>query len=276
MENSLSRTALADLILERLTKEQAQLSQQFTNNKHKIAYCCIDNLLPTDIAKQCYQAFPSPENMKLNKSLREYKYIAAQMNRYHPLLEEAIYAFQDERIVKLIGEITSLNSLQPDKHLYAGGISLMKQHNFLNPHLDNSHDKDRKLWRALNLLYYVSPDWKLQNGGNLELWPQGTKKDPITIESKFNRLAIMITHHKSWHSVSPITADAARCCVSNYYFSDQPSLADQPFHVTSFHGRPEQPLRDLALRLDIKLRSLIRYFFKKGIKETKHLYKDNA
>ena len=95
----------------------------------------------------------------------------------------------------------------------------MGKENFLNPHLDNSHNKDRNLWRVLNLLYYVTPGWKLENGGNLELWPNGIKNPSITIESRCNRLIVMSTHQKSWHSVSKVQTDIPRCCISNYYFS---------------------------------------------------------
>ena len=85
-------------------------------------------------------------------------------------------------MVQLIGEICQIEQIEADEHLYAGGISLMKHQNFLNPHLDNSHDKDIDKWRVLNLLYYVTPDWELEDGGNLELWPQGVKNEPVTIE----------------------------------------------------------------------------------------------
>ena len=90
-----------------------------------------------------------------------------------------IYAFQDEKIVNLIGEICNANSLYADESLYAGGISLMAKDNFLHPHLDNSHDAERERWRVFNLLYYVTPDWEVENGGHLELWPNGPKKEPI-------------------------------------------------------------------------------------------------
>ena len=162
--------------------------------------------------------------------------------------------------------------MKPDDHLYAGGISLMAQGNFLNPHLDNSHDKDRGLYRVLNLLYYVTPDWSHEQGGNLELWDQGPKEPQREITSQFNRLALMATHEKSWHSVSEVTVDRARCCVSNYYFSAQPLEDHEYFHVTSFRGRPEQPVRDLVLQGDGALRQGIRKVFKKGIVDTKHAY----
>ncbi len=212
--------------------------------------------------------------MRLRKSLREFKYSAAQMNNYDPILEEAVYAFQDPRVVESISQICEIETLYPDEYLYAGGISMMGERHFLNPHLDNSHDKDRVRWRVLNLLYYVTPDWPIERGGNLELWPNGLEDSPVTIHSKFNRLAVMATHDESWHSVSPISfSDRARCCVSNYYFSDKSLKSEETFHVTSFRGRPEQRIRDWALKADGRLRMSLRKLFKKGIVETKHLYK---
>ena len=54
------------------------------------------------------------------------------MNKYNPLLEEVIYAFQEEKIVSIISEICGLQDILPDKNLYAGGISLMKKIIFYN------------------------------------------------------------------------------------------------------------------------------------------------
>ena len=136
----------------------------------------------------------------------------------------------------------------------------MAHDNFLNPHLDNSHDKDRQMYRVLNLLYYVTPDWDANNGGNLELWDNGPKEPQRTIHSKFNRLALMATHTKSWHSVSKVTVDRSRCCVSNYYFSEKPLEDHAYFHVTSFRGRPEQPIRDVVLQSDKALRQGVRRY----------------
>jgi|ERR1019366_879994 hypothetical protein len=144
---------------------------------------------------------------------------------------------------------------------------------FLNPHLDNSHDKDRSLYRVLNLLYYVTPDWSHKSGGNFELWDSGPEGKPREIVSKFNRLVLMATHKKSWHSVTQVRAThAARCCVSNYYFAAAPLEEHEYFHITTFRGRPEQPVRNLVLRCDAALRMGIRKVFAKGMTKPKHIY----
>ncbi len=267
----MNHTQLADQILESLVQKKVYMKNEFHKPK-QINTFFLDDVLDTNIARKIHAAFPKKEDMKSKKSLREYKNIAVQMDNYDPILEEVIYAFQDSRIVKAIEEITGLKDLIPDDKLYAGGLSLMSEGNFLNPHLDNSHDKERENYRVLNLLYYVSPDWEEKFGGNLELWDEGVSKPGRTIHSKFNRLVVMITNQSSYHSVSKVIVDRSRCCVSNYYFSKLPAEENEYFHVTSFYGRPEEKVKDVILRADSAFRNLLRKIFKKGIVATKHYY----
>lgn len=269
----MTRKDFADIIYQKIQENASSIKEQYESSKNKIGYFFVDDLLPEEIALQLHTVFPKSEEMVLKKSMREDKYIGVQMNKYNTLLEEVIYAFQDERIVKLICEICNIKYAVPDENLYAGGLSMMGYKQFLNPHLDNSHDKDRALWRVLNLLYYVTPNWEEEYGGNLELWTEGIDKKQITIHSKFNRLAVMATHNNSLHSVSPVVYNGYRCCVSNYYFSEEPLLVSDSFHVTSFRARPENKVQDLILRTDTWLRMNIRKIFKKGLKENPHVYK---
>ncbi len=267
----MDRARIADHIVQRLT-QSLEIARRDWDRSGPVHHFVVDDVLPVDLARSIRGAYPEPGTMQVKKSLRELKYVAAQMDRYAPLLEETLYAFQDPRVVDLVGTITGLTGLEPDEHLYAGGISMMSKGHFLNPHLDNSHDKERQRYRTLNLLYYVSPGWALSNGGHLELWQGGPTGKPSTVESRFNRLAVMVTNQSSWHSVSQVVAEGERCCVSNYYFSTQPAEAHPYFHVTSFRGRPEQRLRDLVLKADIALRMAVRKLFPKGVVENKHFY----
>lgn len=272
MEISKSKE-ISDLIYNKILLCRDRISNSFNNTKENIGYFFIDDLLPDDLANKCYEAFPDKSEMKCLKSLREYKYVSAQMDKHHQFLEDLIYAFQDPKIIQLIGKICKIKSLCADEFLYAGGLSLMGQGNYLNPHLDNSHDAERNRWRVLNLLYYVTPNWRLANGGHLELWPYGPKKDPIVIESIFNRLVVMATHDESWHSVNKVEVDKNRCCISNYYFSDAPLKKSDKFHITKFRGRPEDFFTNLVLDFDAKVRMLVRKFFKKGVRKNPHIYK---
>ena len=270
----MDRKEYGKLIEAKLREELPRLREEFAS--HTVQSCYVDGLLPKAEVLKIHNAFPDKSTMMLRKSLRENKYVAAQMDKYAPVLEEIIYAFQEPEVLKVVEEITGITAMIPDTHLYAGGISLMAHDNFLNPHLDNSHDKDRQTYRVLNLLFYVTPDWSHENGGNLELWDNGPKEPQREITSHFNRLALMATHTKSWHSVSKVVVDRSRCCVSNYYFSEKPLEDQEYFHVTSFRGRPEQPLRDVVLQSDTVLRQGVRKLFKSGVAETKHVYRKEA
>lgn len=271
MSVKLDRQVMADVIGQRLEKEGPRLRAQW-DGAAPINHFVVDDLLPATWAEQIRAAFPLPDQMVLKQSLREAKYVAAQMSKYNALLEEIVYAFQAEQVVRATGQITGLRGLEPDELLYAGGISAMTTGQFLNPHIDNSHDKVRERYRVLNLLYYVSPGWQRANGANLELWPQGPGGQPLTIDSAFNRLVVMVTDRHSWHSVSANASAQLRCCVSNYYFSKFPVGDEEYFHVTSFRGRPEQRLRNYVLRADELARTALRKLFPTGIRETKHFY----
>lgn len=268
----MNRKELADYILKSLSNNKDAIIKQWQTSG-PIHHFVVDNVLPIEIAINIRNAFPEENSMRVRNNIREMKYVASQMDNYEPILEEILYAFQDHRVVSQIEKITSLNALEPDQFLYAGGISMMTKNHFLNPHLDNSHDMDRERYRVLNLLYYVSENWKLKDGGNLELWPMGTKEPQITVESNFNRLVVMITNTKSWHSVSSVNADRPRCCISNYYFSKSSVENMDYFHVTTFRGRPEQLVRDTILRIDYFVRNSLRRLFPKGLIKSEHFYK---
>ncbi len=231
-----------------------------TKTKHFV----IDDLLPDVLCKEIYAAFPQKGiGFFSRKSFREKKKTSANLSEYAGILSDITYAFQDQTIVNKIADLIGYKKITPDPSLYAGGLSMMFQDDFLNPHIDNSHDVERKNYRRLNLLYYVTPDWLPENGGNFELWDE-TRTVPKTIVSTCNRLVVMDTNKTSWHSVSPVLVEGPRCCVSNYYFSkESPDLSDY-FHVTSFSGRPEEKLKRMFAVFDNGLRNGVSRMFKIG------------
>jgi Rps23 Pro-64 3,4-dihydroxylase Tpa1-like proline 4-hydroxylase len=263
---------MADFVLERIEREQVRVAAEF-RQPGRIPSFVLEDTLPPEYARAIYDAFPSPDRLVLKKTLGQLKYVGYQVDAYDPILEEAIYAFQDARLIRAIGSITGLNELLPDPNLYAGGISLMTPGQYLNPHLDNSHDKDRANYRVLNLLYYVTPDWRDDFGGHLELWDGGLGKPQRVIHSRFNRLVVMQTDERSWHSVSQVGHDGRRCCVSNYYFAPRPAGRDASYHVTSFRGWPHQKLADMVMRMDNGVRLAVRKIGGNWLLKNPHVYK---
>lgn len=155
------REKIVDLILETLAREEARIRSDFGSDKTvKTKYCSLDGLLPEEMARQISEAFPDSGKMRLLDSFREKKYTSKSLDQFDPVIADITFAFQDKRVIEKVAELTGIKDAVGDPHLYAGGISAMAQGHFLQPHLDNSHDGEQKNYRVLNLLYYITPDWK--------------------------------------------------------------------------------------------------------------------
>lgn len=260
---------IVELLLKKLSLAEPLATSEFRKNKEKfgIGFCAIDDLLPVNYANEIYEKFnPSSPAWRLMNSFRERKLTTKQYDEFDPILKKITFSFQDQRVISIIERITGIENQLPDNLFYAGGLSVMRNGDFLSPHIDNSHDQFQKVYRRLNLLYYVSPDWAPENGGNLELWDKQVS-EPVVIASLFNRLVLMETHSTSWHSVSKVTKiNGSRCCVSNYYFSEEsPSpTKEQYYHITSFMARPEEPIKRVLCKMDNQLRSFLRVVKKQG------------
>lgn len=254
------------LILDRISSSADVLRSQWqhptgTTTRHLV----LDNVLPEEMARQIASAFPRDgSGFHEMDSFRERKKTLGKLSQSDPVLRSISLAFQNDQVVQLISRITQMPSLEGDRSFYAGGLSMMFPGDFLNPHIDNSHDGERNRYRRLNLLYYVNEGWTEESGGNFELWDEEVKGQK-TIVAGFNRLVVMETDKHSWHSVSKVMEARPRCCVSNYYFSELSPDGHEYFHVTSFTGRPREIWRRFIGPLDNGIRNAILKTFKKVV-----------
>ncbi len=258
------REYIIELILKRLENDREKIEAEFSGAKRVATnFCAVDELLPNEIAEKIASAFPDPAEMRLVNTFRERKHTSKSLDKFDSVIADITFAFQDRRVIDCVAKLTGIRDAVGDPHLYAGGLSAMTKGHFLNPHIDNSHDGEQRNYRVLNLLYYVTPDWRPENGGNLELWDEKVTF-AVEIPSLFNRLVLMSTNDKSWHSVNEVKADGVRRCVSNYYFSPHSPNSYETSHVTYFMARPEQKLWRVVTRLDSELRSKLRKIKKDG------------
>jgi Rps23 Pro-64 3,4-dihydroxylase Tpa1-like proline 4-hydroxylase len=237
-------------IKEKLSQNIDQLTRQYREGHTgtRTKFFILDNLIDNESVKSIYKQFDG-DYWILQDTFREKKLTYAKLDNLDSILSNITEAFHNKEIVSLVSKITGVNNLEYDPSLYAGGISKMRKGDFLNPHIDNSHDGGRKRYRRLNLLFYVSPGLEEKHGGNFELWDDKVKY-PVKIPAKFNRLVVMETGDHTWHSVDEVKTDLSRCCVSNYYFSESSPRKFEYYHVTSFNGRPNQPLTRMYSSID--------------------------
>ena len=98
----MNRKEIRDLLYKRIIDNRKNIQNQYNLSKDKIGYFYIDEVFPLELANRIFEKFPKITETVKKKNLREFKYTAYQMNKYDNLLEEVIYAFQDEKIIELI------------------------------------------------------------------------------------------------------------------------------------------------------------------------------
>ncbi len=268
-----TRVQLGALIVARLNDQAVGLRAQW-NGSTPTKHFVLDDLLSIDTVNNLVGKFPAADALMLRSSLRERKRVGVELAKYDALVSEFLFAFQEPGVVTAIGEITGIVGMEADPSLYASGISVMGKGDFLNPHLDNSHDADQAKYRAVNLLFYVSPDWKEANGGNFELWEDKVIRQK-TIVAQFNRLVVMATDQKSWHSVNKVESDQPRLCVSNYFFTPTAPGGEAYGHVTTFAGRPEEKVKRVVLAVDGMALNALGKMFPFLLKRSKHRVQDD-
>ena len=242
----------------------SKLKQEF--NEHEvIRHIVLDDFLDSNLANFIAKEHKSiKEELWLDYSHRNQKKAgltnkALMGNNTKLLLEE----LSSQPFLEWLGKVTGLTNLIPDPDLDRAGLHRIKRGGYLNVHIDEESHTKHKFWkRRLNLLFYISPDFQKNWGGNLELWERSNvklnflknnnRKMIKSIEPKFNRCVIFATDDKSYHGhpgILDCPEDSARRSIALYYYQ------------LSEHSLPVTPTRYMSLPIDpIIKRFLIRFY----------------
>lgn len=156
---------ISELILTKLLKDKVMLRNSWLESLSVRHFIC-DDLLPPSLVKEAHERFPDKSLLIFRDDMRERKYAGSSTSGFHSLINDILFAFQDQAILSLMEEITGLSTIEADPTLYASGVSIMETRGFLNPHIDNSHDGKTGKYRILNALFYVTTDWQPSDGGS--------------------------------------------------------------------------------------------------------------
>jgi len=266
----MTRQDISAAIAQKLTDNQDAL-KAYWQQSAPVRHFFLDELLPEEVAHQLYESLPAVSQLMLRDPVKERKRVGIKLEEYAPEMADILFAFHDDAVLAIVGKITGMDDLHADASLYGSGISQMLEGDFLLPHLDNSHDGDGKRYRVLNALYYITPEWPEQVGGNLELWDK-SMKERKEIHAKFNRLIMMETHTESVHSVSKVIQPGGmRACISNYYFSAEPANHKQHIHKTTFFARPEDGMvKKITLNMEGTAKNFLSKFLGNNKTRTRH------
>ena len=136
--------------------------------------------------------------------------------------------------LNFVKKITGIKNLIVDIGLHGGGIHIHPNRGKLNIHKDYSIHPKLKKERRLNLIVYMTKNWKESWGGDLELWSHNKfQNKPLKlikkIKNKFNRAILFDTSQNSWHGLpTPVRLPKGvkRQSMAVYYLSEPRNKAD--------------------------------------------------
>ena len=135
----------------------------------------------------------------------------------------------DEFIQKL-EEMTGIKGLFADPYYAGGGIHKVKSGGHLNIHTDYMLHPVKPWYRRINLLLYLTPDWRYEWGGKFEMWNEECTERIQDVSPVQNRCVIFNTTSKSFHGhPRPLKTPQGihRWSIALYYFTEHPPEGEE-------------------------------------------------
>ena len=208
----------------------------------------IDDFLPMEYAEKILAEFPSPDEANWHRfdSVKEKKLATQNERNFGPFTRRFLYELNSASFLEFLESLTGIDGLIPDPHFRGGGMHQIQRGGWLKIHADfNKHDR---LWinRKLNLLIYLSKDWKEEYGGHIEFWDVNMTGCVKKVLPVFNRCVIFSTTDTAYHGhPDPLTCPEGRTrkSLALYYYTNDAGVAERDKkHSTLFKSRPGERL----------------------------------
>ena len=214
--------------------EIEKISTEFLNAKPFNHYV-IDNFFKEDIANSIADEFYQWNDPVWSHFYSNPVEVKKLLNHWDKFKKTSYLAFtflNSNSFLDILKKITKNRELTTDIGLHGGGYHCHSKGGKLNVHLDYDTHPKLNLQRKLNLIIYVSKEWKSEWGGGLGLW-SGNKDNLVcekVIDIKFNRAVLFDTTQNSWHGLpDPINCpeNVGRNSLAIYYLEPLKKLNDR-------------------------------------------------
>ena len=185
------------------------------------------NFLDNDFAYKLFTKFPKYDDdcwinhKKFGKNINTNYKKAQHDERYFPnILRNFLRSLNSRQFILFLETLTGINGLIPDPYFIGGGLHIVKEHGYLNSHLDFNWNHKLQLHRRVNVLIYLTPNFKKIHGGQLELRDFNNVKIIKQYVPTFNSCLIFNTNSKSFHGhPNPVKGKIFRRVINLYYYT---------------------------------------------------------
>jgi len=196
----------------------------------------LDNFLDLSLAKELSNDFLDyhDNNWFCYNNPLENKKTLNNWYYFPPTTYKFIAYLNSPEFIQYISNVTGIQKLFPDIGLHGAGWHIHGKDGKLNLHFDYSIHPKLGLQRKLNIIIYLTEDWDVNWGGNLEFWSHNNqtnkpKEKLKIIDNVFNRAVLFDTTQNSWHGFP----DPLRCpenvyrkSIAMYYLCEPPYDVD--------------------------------------------------
>ena len=231
--------------IERLRSDLADMATRYRAAR-PYPHIILDNFLEPAIADAMATAFPRPDDARVWNRLPTDDQRGKSSLRHESMLplpiRRLIHELNSFTMVEFLEELSGIPGLISDPQLVGGGIHQTRRGGKLSVHIDYSHHPRYPLFRRMNLILYLTPDWHEDYGGHFELWDDKATACVDRVLPKFNRCVVFSTSAISYHGQpEPLTCPdlLQRNSVALYYYTNEATRLPQgETHATVFKSRP--------------------------------------
>lgn len=204
----------------------------------------FDGFLPSGVADTVAASIPQPgDDRKWDfyyaKGYEEKWAVSDDASLPVPV-RDLIREFNSSRYIRFLEALTGIPHLLPDPHLHGGGIHLVKRGGVLQIHSDFNWAEHLEAHRRVNMFIYLTPGWREEWGGALELWDGACREKVCAYAPSFNRLLVFSARSDTFHG-HPHPLDCPdgvyrRSIAMYYYTSARPESEVRAPHNTLYKG----------------------------------------
>ncbi len=210
-------------------------------------HAVIDDFLPTRVGKRLRRDFPPVESdiwIEQHPARQPGKLgitHASRLRGIEPSIVHAVCQFNSFPFLNFLSRLTGISKLLPDPYLHGGGPQQVVDGGRLDIHTDFTHLAKLDLYRRINVLYYLSPPWRPEYGGELEFWTDSRPQaGPVkSIAPAFNRMVVFNTTSSTFHGHPKplrVPKGVTRKALAFYYYTAQPDESQQHTQRTRWIG----------------------------------------